>query len=225
MLNLVVNAGEAIPSDRKRVQGRVRITAEREPGGALVRLDVADNGSGMTEEVQRRAVEMFFTSKPRGLGTGLGLALVRKVMDQAGGRIEIQSRVGKGTTVSLLLPLIQAPGGAAGERTAVITLTDSRTASLLRQMLEASGVGAQTAPSPGAAQIWIAEPAAAMLTEGRAWRQGTPDGRLVLLGAPAADWFELQPVIIQSPQSLADLREALSAALAEQAPATNGGMT
>ena len=69
-----------------------------------MRLSVSDNGAGMTEEVRRRALEMFFTTKPRGLGTGLGLPLVRKVAEGAGGVLEIESAVGKGTTVTLVLP-------------------------------------------------------------------------------------------------------------------------
>jgi len=86
VLNLVVNAGEAIPaqSERKRRQGLVRIWAEScgGSGGECVRLGVSDNGSGMTDEVKRRAFEMFFTTKPHGLGTGLGLPQGQRKVDR-----------------------------------------------------------------------------------------------------------------------------------------------
>ena len=72
-----------------------------------MKLGVTDNGSGMTEAVKRRAFDMFFTTKPRGLGTGLGLALVRKVVDRAGGTVEIESEAGKGTTILMNLPIVQ----------------------------------------------------------------------------------------------------------------------
>src|SRR6185295_5776682 len=108
VLNLVVNAGEAIPgpTERKRRQGIVRVWARatEDSHGAWVHLGVTDNGSGMTEDVKRRAFEMFFTTKPRGLGTGLGLALVRNVVERVGGRVEIESEVGKGTTVLMIVP-------------------------------------------------------------------------------------------------------------------------
>lgn len=76
MLNLIVNAGEAIPKGRK---GKIRVWADAPSGTRVVRLGVTDNGSGMTREVQRRALDLFFTTKSRSMGTGLGLPLARKV--------------------------------------------------------------------------------------------------------------------------------------------------
>jgi PAS domain S-box-containing protein len=110
ILNLVVNAGEAIPppSERKRRQGLVRVWAavdETSAAGPRLTLGVTDNGVGMNEEVKRRAFEMFFTTKTRGLGTGLGLALVRRVADGAGGTVEIATAPGKGTTVTISFPV------------------------------------------------------------------------------------------------------------------------
>src|SRR6266542_535837 len=80
-VNLVVNAVQAIPADRG--DGHVRVSASR--GGGRVRLAVEDNGSGMSEEVLRRVFEPFFSTKPFGGGTGLGLAVSRGLVQSLGG--------------------------------------------------------------------------------------------------------------------------------------------
>jgi two-component system cell cycle sensor histidine kinase/response regulator CckA len=70
----------------------------------VVRLVVLDAGTGMTEDVARRALEPFFTTKPRGAGTGLGLATVYGIVNQAGGAMAIDSEPGAGTTVTIDFP-------------------------------------------------------------------------------------------------------------------------
>jgi PAS domain S-box-containing protein len=216
VLNLVVNAGEAIPAARKRVQGYVRIEAAEARG--MVRLSVADNGTGMTEEVRRRAFEMFFSTKPRGLGTGLGLPLVRKVVESAGGSLAVDSAEGRGTTITLVLPPARQ-GRAAGRAVAVVTAADGRAGALARQLLEASGAAARLAGEPGDADVWIAEPAPGLLPAGAAWRARRPNGRLILLGEAARDgaaWRALRPETTVPPGDLGALREAIGRALAPQ---------
>ncbi|TCZ53887.1 ATP-binding protein [Roseicella aquatilis] len=78
--------------------------------GEYLRLSVTDDGSGMTPAVLARVTEPFFTTKPKGKGTGLGLAMARGFAEQSGGALAIESAPGRGTTVSLWLPLA---GGAA----------------------------------------------------------------------------------------------------------------
>lgn len=95
-LNVLLNARDALPRG-----GTVRIGVER--SGERVVLSFADDGVGMTEEVRRRALEPFFTAKER--GSGLGLAVVQRVVEDAGGRVDVQSRPGAGTTVTLTFPL------------------------------------------------------------------------------------------------------------------------
>jgi signal transduction histidine kinase len=218
VLNLVVNAGEAIPPGRKRVQGNVRISA-RIRDGAVVRLSVADNGTGMTEEVQRRAFELFFTTKPRGLGTGLGLALVRKVVEGAGGSIQVESKTGVGTTVCLDLPAAaDTPPPVTAARTAVISIADGRAAGLVRLVLEASGAAAATADEPGDADLWIVEPLDRALPAARQWRSRRPGGRLVLFGPPGDDapWVSLRPLTIERPHDFEAVRSVIGHALAPQ---------
>ncbi|MCC6320921.1 MAG: PAS domain S-box protein [Phycisphaerales bacterium] len=240
VLNLVVNSGEAIPppSQRKRRQGMVHIRAAvEEDGGAggrrWVRLSVEDNGSGMSEEVRRRAFEMFFTTKPRGLGTGLGLALVHKVVDQAGGRVEIESGVGRGTTVMLMLPAVRSargPGAAArggrpsdGERgpaVAVVRVSDGRAAGLIRHMLECAGLRVETEATEGA-RVWVTDSGAREFERVRAWvERGAPgnmERRVVVLGRTngpnAARWRGLGPVTIENPGDFQAVRSAIGRVL------------
>lgn len=101
LLNLVINARDSI--DR---EGLITIEARRAvgpEGRERVVLSVGDSGHGMTAEVRARCLEREFTTKARGAGSGLGLALVRSMVDQAHGSIEIDSKVGDGTTMTLIL--------------------------------------------------------------------------------------------------------------------------
>lgn len=166
VLNLVVNAGEAIPTleadpTRKRRQGRVRLAAraETEAGGQTwVLLSVTDNGTGMTPEVKRRAFELFFTTKSRGHGTGLGLPLVHKIAARVGGRVEIDSEVGKGTAVTMWLPAANPVVPVQSARHAVVNVGDPRMASLVRHVLEAAGfkVAVRTREAV-ATDLWVTD--------------------------------------------------------------------
>jgi signal transduction histidine kinase len=106
LLNLAVNARDAMAKG-----GAIVIRARNAPAvhidglcGDFVRLSIIDTGVGMTIEVQRRVFEPFFTTKDVGKGSGLGLAQVYGFAQQSGGNVQIESEVGRGTTVALLLP-------------------------------------------------------------------------------------------------------------------------
>jgi PAS domain S-box-containing protein len=112
LLNLVVNARDATPPGGSvTIESGAVTLAERngvlEPG-AYLKVSVRDDGSGMDAATIARAVEPFFTTKPPGEGTGLGLSQVYGFARQSGGSVEIESVVGQGSTVSLLLPVIEA---------------------------------------------------------------------------------------------------------------------
>ena len=83
---------------RGQARGKVRIRCDG-GGPGVVLLRVSDNGPGMSEDVRRRCLEPFFTTKSRGLGgTGMGLALVHSIVSSAGGSIAIETAEGAGTT-------------------------------------------------------------------------------------------------------------------------------
>jgi signal transduction histidine kinase len=99
VLNLLFNAVDAIPEGRR---GRVRVRARQE--GDEVLLEVEDDGVGMDPETRRRCVDLFFSTKPEGQGTGLGLGIVQHIVTDHGGALDIESEQGKGTTVRIRLP-------------------------------------------------------------------------------------------------------------------------
>ena len=103
LLNLVSNALDACLFDeRPPKQWRVLVQTVSE-ANRTIRFEVADNGAGMTDEVKARLFTSFFSTKGQ-RGTGLGLLVTRKLVHEHGGRIEVQSRLGEGTTVVVWLP-------------------------------------------------------------------------------------------------------------------------
>jgi C4-dicarboxylate-specific signal transduction histidine kinase len=112
LLNLFTNAADAMPGGGRltvRV-GSVSLPDE-EPA---VALEVADTGTGIPAELLPRVIDPFFTTKEEGKGTGLGLAICRRIIDQHHGSLEIESRVGEGTTVRVILPVRVSVGGLQG---------------------------------------------------------------------------------------------------------------
>ncbi len=79
--------------------------------GALACVEIADNGCGIAEEHRARLFEPFFTTKPVGKGTGLGLSISAKIIREHGGRIDVSSRPGEGTSFTIWLPLVEEPSG------------------------------------------------------------------------------------------------------------------
>jgi PAS domain S-box-containing protein len=103
LVNLAVNARDAMPKGGTlSVECR---NAEPQGAGRFVRLTVSDTGCGMADDVKARIFEPFFTTKGPGKGTGLGLATVFGIVQQSGGRIAVESRVGMGTTFRVDLPV------------------------------------------------------------------------------------------------------------------------
>jgi PAS domain S-box-containing protein len=111
LLNLSINARDAMPDGGRLTIETANYTlsgrAAREshlPSGDYVSLCVIDTGTGMTKEVLDRAVDPFFTTKPLGQGTGLGLSMIYGFVNQSGGQLRIGSEIAKGTTVGIYLP-------------------------------------------------------------------------------------------------------------------------
>ncbi|HWT11193.1 MAG TPA: PAS domain S-box protein [Allosphingosinicella sp.] len=106
LLNAAFNARDAMPGG-----GRLTIATSNAPseGGDLIAIALSDTGEGMNQEVMDRAFEPFFTTKPVGKGTGLGLSQIHGFAAQSGGRAEIRSSPGAGTTVCIFLPRATKP--------------------------------------------------------------------------------------------------------------------
>ena len=158
VLNLVANSAEAIEGD-----GGVYVWAEALTQAGYVRLGVADNGKGMSPEVRRHSLDPFFTTKKRGLSTGLGLALVHAVAKGCGGSVEIDSSSGAGTTILLSLPIAEitwdAPELQPKELVAAVSLSDARTRAYAELLLRSTGI--DTSSDPATSHVWITEDAAA----------------------------------------------------------------
>ena len=101
LINLLMNSLHAMPEG-----GRIRLSLDRENN--YVRLGVSDTGHGMPEETRSKIFDPFFTTKDFGKGTGLGLTVVKGIIEEHGGTITVESVVDKGTTFWIRLPLDDA---------------------------------------------------------------------------------------------------------------------
>jgi PAS domain S-box-containing protein len=163
ILNLTVNARDAMPKGGTIVI-RARNGAPDDPAAPVVSISVVDEGVGMSAETRDRMFEPFFTTKKVGKGSGLGLAQVQSFAQRSGGRVEVESEVGRGTTVTLILPACE-PGEAdapapeaddyrrqaADEGRALLVEDDDAVAAMTSEMLEHLGWRVTRAASAEAA--------------------------------------------------------------------------
>jgi signal transduction histidine kinase/CheY-like chemotaxis protein len=165
VVNLAVNARDAIEGkgsikvDVRQVQVAQADAARRRllRGGAYTAISVADTGCGIAPDLVKRVFEPFFSTKGERGGTGLGLSMVRWFAEQAGGTVELQSVVGRGTIVTLLLPQqAEQPSDTAGGTTPLSTLPagservvvlspDKELRGTIHQTLEVLGYSVQVA--------------------------------------------------------------------------------
>ncbi|MCR9203410.1 MAG: ATP-binding protein [Halobacteriovoraceae bacterium] len=120
LLNLIVNSKQAFDPSRN---GIIKVLAQREeiqnlsgkhptllPPGEYIHITVEDNGQGMKEAVIEKAFDYYFTTKPTGMGTGLGLATIKTIVNKSGGKIFLESEVGKGTKFDIWLKSVSLTG-------------------------------------------------------------------------------------------------------------------
>jgi two-component system, cell cycle sensor histidine kinase and response regulator CckA len=158
LMNLAVNARHAMPSGGRLQVATANVDLDGStaaflemPPGRYARVTVADTGVGMTPEVRARAFDPFFTTRPTGSGTGLGLASAHGAVRQAGGQIRLYSEPGVGTTVRVYLPATEgaaaaapAPAAADGRAlagtTALVVEDEAEVRDLAVRLLEEAGV-------------------------------------------------------------------------------------
>jgi len=136
LLNLAANARDAMPDGGRFT---VRINGVFALDHRVV-ITLADDGKGMSEDVQSHIFEPFYTTKPSGSGTGLGLAVTYRLITAAGGTISVLSKLGEGTIFRIVLPLVGNPATAAASPTnrSVIRILLVEDDNDLRQVLVAS---------------------------------------------------------------------------------------
>ncbi|MCF8580439.1 ATP-binding protein [Enterobacter ludwigii] len=128
IINLVMNARDAMEGQSGVIKIRTwnqRVTRSDGRRQDMVALEVIDRGSGMSQEVKSRVFEPFFTTKQTGSGSGLGLSMVYGFVRQSGGRVEIESAPGQGTTVRLHLPRSMLPVMSEDEVLSATAASDS----------------------------------------------------------------------------------------------------
>jgi PAS domain S-box-containing protein len=145
LLNLVINARDAMPAG-----GRLLISAARQAETSEILLSVADTGTGMDASMHSQIFNPLFTTKPDGQGTGLGLTIVRQIVEQHNGSLEVESAPGLGSRFSITLPIAEAlPPKMAGSgreteimrgsETVLLVEDDERVRVLTRLILTAAG--------------------------------------------------------------------------------------
>jgi two-component system, cell cycle sensor histidine kinase and response regulator CckA len=171
LLNLAVNSRDAMPQG-----GTIDILTYASLQGAKtgaadalaheVGLTFKDDGMGMSEEVRLRIFEPFFTTKQAGKGTGLGLATVFGIVSQAGGHIEVQSKVGEGSTFHVHFPAYgrdvavtePMPSSTKGGREMVLVVEDNdKLREVVYEFLDGAGYRVQAFGRPSEALAWFRE--------------------------------------------------------------------
>jgi signal transduction histidine kinase len=225
VFNLVQNAADAL---RERGSGRVRVSAAVGATPQAVRVEVADDGPGMTDDVRQRCLEPFFTTKLRGISTGLGLSLVNGIIRRAGGELSVASTPGRGCTFRFSLPAANSgTADAPSSREAVVACADRRLRSLAASLVRSSGwrVHDSLAAAGGKARL--------LLIDGRPEARQTIDefltesgaGRVLVMGdrPPALDRRVVSLGATPTPLALSRaLQDAMDCVSETAAPA---GMT
>ena len=161
LINLAVNARDAMPDG-----GTLTIGVQDDARANVVVLTVRDTGHGMDQETQARLFDRFFTTKPVGQGTGLGLTTVAGIVRDAGGRIEVESAPGQGSLFRVTLPrAVHEPVAADaqgedelhGHETVLVVDDESGVARLAARILLEYGYTVIQATGPGAAMVAFAQ--------------------------------------------------------------------
>jgi two-component system NtrC family sensor kinase len=114
-LNMIINSAHAIAAAKAEQERDGLIVIRTRARGIHVEIEIEDNGCGIPPHEIEKIYDPFFTTKPIGQGTGQGLAIARAVVDKHGGKVEVTSRVGYGTTFAITLPVLGREGTGPSE--------------------------------------------------------------------------------------------------------------
>ncbi|HEX2837066.1 MAG TPA: HAMP domain-containing sensor histidine kinase, partial [Phycisphaerales bacterium] len=236
VFNLVQNACDVLSTQGA---GNIWVSATLAKDGATVSVAVRDDGPGMTPEVLSRCTEPFFTTKPRGRGTGLGLSLVRSALERQGGRLVIESSFGKGSTFTLVMPVAGRGDRPQGLRQAFLTVQNARVRAMIAALLSPVGVSVSiqrptaepvvegTEAASSRRVLWVVDDSVAPADVLRFLNEGGPDVRVVVLGtlisrelggAGEAAAHDGQLIQIAAVPDIATLRGALRRAVTAWVP-------
>jgi len=241
LLNLALNARDAMPDGgtftlraRNQFVGDTDAERRNERAGDYVALSVEDSGVGMDEATCARAFEPFFTTKTQGRGTGLGLPMVFGSMKRCGGFVELRSRAGEGTTITLFFPRAQLPASAqpsaepkpgVAKYSALLVEDNPAVAHVTRLILVSLGYEVRVTHDPQAAlRLWEQRRADVLVTDvempgmsGVRLRallaERDPELRTVFITGHSHEQLATQPrsIALMKPFRRAELQQALNA--------------
>jgi two-component system NtrC family sensor kinase len=168
VVNLVVNAHQAL-AEKTDGRRRIRISAENDPDAGTISLKISDNGAGIPASIRSRVFDPYFTTKPQGTGTGIGLAVSRGLIESHGGTLDLDPATNLGGAgFIIVLPIGRARGNTdpedepkagigsdVAERHILIVDDEIEVAELLADMVEKLGFSAMVATSGDAAKIRV----------------------------------------------------------------------
>jgi len=239
ILNLCVNARDAMP------KGGVITISARRSGESTVDLSVRDTGGGIAPEILGRVFEPYFTTKPIGQGTGLGLSQVYGFAQQSGGAVRIESTLGAGTTAILTLPVAGAAEVASSQPTAnpaiprrgykvLVVEDDDQVAATVCAMLDEIGHAPQRVSSVDEALHLLQGPSSfdlifsdIVMPGGKSGidlareveRRGNPAPVLLTTGYSGREDVEAGRPVLRKPYEINDLQAAIASILQREAAA------
>ncbi len=225
VVNLADNAARAVEGC-----GNVVITAALDEDANRVRLCVADDGPGMSAAQRRRAFSASSHDR-QGVGRGFGLAMVRGLVERAGGSIEIDATEGEGTRVTLLLPIDEPCSHESSPAAALVSLRDPRIAGMVVELLRLLHGGRIDLDVPGAAsedvEILVVDGDAISALEAKRFTDGSPRRRVLAIGGGGSAWTGIPATVVADPHNAGALRDGVAVVVAERpidGPLDRGGV-